>query len=262
MKIARVKNSSGDVVYAGLAGDELFELSGDIYGEFELTNKKVEPAEWLSPIDPQIYFCIAANYKAHVDECDLEVPKEPKIFMKNSACAVGHNQAIRIPAVCDDEVDYEGELAVVIGKPCCNVKPENVKDYILGYSVCNDVSARIWQLERGDGQWVRGKSFDTFGPLGPYLVTKDEIADPHNLNIRTVLNGEVVQESSTARMIHSVEKLISFLCQDTTLLPGTVILTGTPEGVGWAREPKLTLKNGDEITVEVESVGKLTNPVV
>ncbi len=139
---------------------------------------------------------------------------------------------------------------------------ENAFDYVLGYMVGHDVSARIWQMDKGGSQWCRAKGFDTFAPLGPVLVTPDEVPNPSGLAIRTLLNGKVVQNGNTAKMIFDVQDLITFLSEDTTLLPGSVIMTGTPEGIGWARTPKLTLKHGDTVTVEIDKVGRLINPVV
>ena len=159
-------------------------------------------------------------------------------------------------------MDYEGELAVVIGKPARDVSEKEALNYVLGYTVSNDISARRWQIQGGGGQWCRGKGFDTFCPLGPSLLTPDELGDPQKLHIQTRLNGEVMQDSNTSHMIHSVASLIAFLSQDTTLLPGTVILTGTPSGVGSARDPRIFLKDGDIIEVEIEKIGVLRNPVV
>lgn len=170
---------------------------------------------------------------------------------------------IQLPrSLHSDQVDYECELAVVIGKRCKNVSVEDALDYVLGYTCANDVSARDWQKGHGGGQWVKGKSFDTFCPLGPILVTADRIPDPQILPIRTLLNGEVRQESYTGDMIFSVAQLISFLSGSTTLLPGTVILTGTPEGVGMAAKPPRFLKQGDELVVEITGIGMLHNTVV
>jgi 2-keto-4-pentenoate hydratase/2-oxohepta-3-ene-1,7-dioic acid hydratase in catechol pathway len=159
-------------------------------------------------------------------------------------------------------VDYECELAVVIGKRCKNVSRADALKYVLGYTCANDVSARDWQLNLGGGQWCQGKSFDTFCPLGPAIVTTDDIPNPDTLRIRTHLNGEVLQDWNTSDMIFDVRALIEFLSASKTLLPGTVILTGTPHGVGFARKPPVWLKAGDTITVEIEKIGSLTNPVV
>src|SRR5262249_4310104 len=160
-----------------------------------------------------------------------------------------------------DEVDYECELAVVIGKTCKNVPKAKAYEYILGYTCANDVSARDWQLKRGGGQWCRGKTFDTFAPLGPSLVTKEDIHDPHALRIQTILNGEALQDWNTSDMIFDIPTIIEFLSGSTTLLPGTVILTGTPQGVGVARKPPVFLKAGDTVSVVIEKIGTLTNPV-
>jgi 2-keto-4-pentenoate hydratase/2-oxohepta-3-ene-1,7-dioic acid hydratase in catechol pathway len=160
-----------------------------------------------------------------------------------------------------DEVDYECELAVVIGRPCKNVSRQRALDYVLGYTCCNDVSARDWQLKRGGGQWCRGKSFDTFSPLGPCLVTRDELPNPNELAIRTTLNGEVMQDWNTNDMIFDVPTLIEFLSGSTTLPAGTVILTGTPHGVGMVRKPPRWLRAGDVVSIEIEGIGTLTNPV-
>ena len=160
------------------------------------------------------------------------------------------------------EVDYECELAVVIGRECRNVSREAALDHVLGYCCANDVSARDWQRQGGGGQWCRGKSFATFCPLGPVLVTRDAIPDPNALRIRTILNGEVMQDWSTGDMIFDVPTLIEFLSASTVLRPGTVILTGTPHGVGAARTPPVFLRAGDSVSIEIEGIGTLTNPVV
>ena len=160
-----------------------------------------------------------------------------------------------------DRVDYECELAVVIGRNCKNISASKAFDYVAGYTCANDVSARDWQKHAGGGQWCRGKTFDTFCPLGPYLITPDEIPDPQNLKIRTLLNGEAVQDWSTNDMIFPVAQIIEFLSGSTTLPPGTVILTGTPHGVGMASTPPRWLRPGDQVTIEIEKIGLLTNPV-
>jgi 2-keto-4-pentenoate hydratase/2-oxohepta-3-ene-1,7-dioic acid hydratase in catechol pathway len=173
------------------------------------------------------------------------------------------NAPIVIPkALPSEQVDYECELAVVIGKACKNVSRDDALQYVLGYTCANDVSARDWQLQRGGGQWCRGKFFDTFAPLGPCLVTTDEIPNANELRIKTVLNDEVVQDWNTNDMIFDVPTLIEFLSGSTTLLPGTVILTGTPHGVGMARKPPRWLRSGDVVTIDIERIGALTNPVV
>jgi len=192
----------------------------------------------------------------------MVVPTNPLLFHKNPSAVTGPFDAIKIPRVTTNTVDYEVELAVVIGKTCKDVSEEKALDYVLGYTVANDVSERGWQLEAklGGGQWNRGKSFDTFCPLGPSLVLAPYL-DPTNVTLTTVINGRELQRGNTAEMIFPVAKLISFLSQDTTLLPGTVILTGTPEGIGWAREPKVLLKAGDRVEVAVSGIGKISNTV-
>ena len=190
------------------------------------------------------------------------MPEYPILFVKGLNTLQNPGDPILLPRYMrSDEVDYECELAVVIGKPCKNVSPENALEYVLGYTCANDVSARDWQIKRGGGQWCRGKFFDTFCPLGPCLVTTETIPDPNTLGIRTRLNGVTVQDWNTNDMIFPVPELISFLSGSSTLLPGTVILTGTPHGVGMARTPPLWLKPGDIVTIEIDQIGTLTNPV-
>jgi len=206
---------------------------------------------------------VGHNYRAHALESGAEIPKHPMIFMKAPTTVQNPGDPIVIPRFLrSDKVDFEGELGVVIGRPCKNVSPEEALSYVLGFVAANDVSARDWQKEKGGGQFCRGKSFDTFCPVGPCLVTIDELPDPSNLTLRTYVNEDKMQDSSTSDMIFDVPKLISFLSGSTTLLPGTLILTGTPSGVGEARDPKRFLVPGDEVTVEIEGIGLLTNPVV
>ena len=238
-------------------------LSGDLFGELHPSGELTPIIERRAPLEPTNIFCIGLNYREHANETGQEAPQQPVLFMKPTSTVIGPSEPIRIPAACErgPEVDYEGELAVIIGKAAYDVGESEALDYVFGYACANDVSARRWQKRGGGGQWVRGKSFDTFCPLGPALVTKDEIPDPQRLRLATRLNGELMQSSSTANMIFSVASLISFISRDTTLLPGTVILTGTPPGVGVAREPAVFLKSGDQVTVAIESIGELSNPV-
>lgn len=262
MKIASIIDDKGDQTYASLKPDgTMLKLAGDVFSGLQETSQIVQVKQWLCPVEPKAIICIAANYTKHADEFHTKVPQYPVLFMKNLSAANSHLQPIYLPEICDDEVDYEGELAVIIGKRCCNVSKEDALDYVLGYTVSNDVSARIWQKQKGGGQFCRGKGFDGFCPMGPVLVMTDEIHDPGNLHIRTELNGQIVQDANTNLMMFDVPTLISFISEGTTLLPGTVILTGTPSGVGWAREPKLLLKTADTISVEIEGIGKLINPV-
>jgi len=216
------------------------------------------------PIPPAV-FCIGLNYKKHAAETGLPEPRFPVVFMKNPASVTGPEENIVVPTVAADplELDYEGELAIVIGpRPVKNVSKAEALNYVLGYTAANDVSARRWQGKKGGSQWSYSKSFDTFCPLGPGLLLEQSDVDPDNLRITTRLNGEVVQDSNTSDMIFDVRSLISFLSQSTTLLPGSVILTGTPEGVGFTRNPPLFMRPGDSVEVELEGAGILRNMVV
>jgi len=184
------------------------------------------------------------------------------VFLKATNSVIGHGSPVILPGAGPKEVDYEAELAIVIGKEAKNISRNDVNEYILGYTCANDVSARDWQFHKQKNQWTRGKSFDTFCPIGPCLVTPDEIQDPDNLRVRSILNGEVMQDSNTSDMFFDVAAIVSDLSRSITLLPGTVILTGTPEGVGFTREPPVFLKDGDTITVVIENIGELSNPVI
>ena len=228
------------------------------------TGQSIRVGKLLAPVLPVNIFCIGHNYQAHAQEGGSAAPEQPIVFMKPVTTLNHPGNPIRIPKVCqqEPETDFECELAVVIGKISKDVPESQALEHVCGYTCAVDVSARLWQLKRGGGQFVRGKGFDTFCPLGPGLVTADEIANPQTLRLTTTLNGELMQDGHTSDMIFSVAHLISFISQDTTLLPGTVILTGTPHGVGFARDPKILLKAGDELVIEVEKIGKLTNPVV
>ena len=208
-------------------------------------------------------FTTSATVTTAAAASNAEPPAHPVLFMKNTAAVQHPGDPIELPrALPSHKVDYECELAVVIGRTAKNVPRERALEHVLGYTCANDVSARDWQRDGGGGQWCQGKGFDTFCPLGPVLVTPDEIPHPNALRIRTVLNGEVMQDWSTDDMIFDVPAIISFLSASKTLLPGTVILTGTPHGVGFARNPPVWLKSGDTVTIEIENIGALTNPVV
>ena len=263
MRIARYVTADGSINWGEEMPDgSIQRLSGSLAGGFQRTGETAAVHARLAPVEATTILCIGLNYRRHAEETKAQIPKVPVLFMKGIN-AVNHPGApIQIPsALRSQKVDYECELAVVIGKPCKNVRREDALKYIAGFTAANDVSARDWQKEGGGGQWCRGKTFDTFAPLGPVLVTPDEIPDPQNLRIRTLVNEEVLQDCSTADMIFDVVTLIEFLSASTTLLPGTVILTGTPHGVGMARTPQRFLQPGDVVTVEIERIGKLTNPV-
>ena len=205
-------------------------------------------------IKPANFFAIGLNYKAHAAETNSNTPKEPIVFNKSPNCIVGPNDDIVIPKF-SKSLDHEVEIAIVIGKKAKYVKEEEAQDYIIGYCICNDISEREWQKDRG-GQWVKGKSGDTFGPLGPYLVTKDEIRDPSNLNLTLDLNGKRRQTGNTSLMIFNFNFLISHISQFITLMPGDVITTGTPAGVGMGMTPPDYLKDGDEMILKVDNLGE------
>lgn len=263
MKIVRYLDPSGKISYgAEQPSGQTVRIEGDIFSDFRPTTEPAQISKLLAPIAPTVMLCIGLNYKHHAAETKASIPEFPVLFMKNPACVQHPGQPIAIPRhLRSDEVDYECELAVIIGRPCKNTSRANALDYVLGYTCANDVSARDWQKTRGGGQWCRGKSFDTFGPLGPCLVTRDEIPNPNALRIRTIVNGETLQDWNTNDMIFDVPTLIEFLSGSTTLLAGTVILTGTPHGVGMARSPARWLRPGDSVTIEIEKIGSLTNPV-
>ena len=263
MKIIRCQNQTGKLAHAALQPDgSALKLDGDIYNSPKVTGEKIWPDKLFSPIQPTSIIGIGLNYRRHAEEIGAKFPEYPVVFFKGINTVQHPGEPILLPTrLKSDEVDYECELAVVIGRPCKNVSREKALDFVLGYTCANDVSARDWQLKRGGGQWCRGKSFDTFSPLGPLLATRDEIPDPNALRIRTVLNGTTMQDWNTGDMIFDVPALIEFLSGGATLLPGTVILTGTPHGVGMAQEPPRWLCSGDHVTVEIEKIGALTNPV-
>jgi 2-keto-4-pentenoate hydratase/2-oxohepta-3-ene-1,7-dioic acid hydratase in catechol pathway len=264
MKIVRYEDAAGVIRHGVLHPDDrVTELAGELFGARRDTKVTSEVRRLLAPLEPAQIFGVGLNYRRHAEESGAKVPEQPVLFMKSANTLQHPGEPIVLPAhLRSDEVDYEVELAVVIGRACRNVPRAHAFDYVLGYTVANDVSARDWQLKRGGGQWTRGKCFDTFCPLGPCLVTTDEIPDPNALALRTVLNGEVVQDWNTRDMIFSVAELIAFLSGSTTLAPGTVILTGTPHGVGMAAKPPRWLREGDVVAVEVEKIGRLENPVV
>lgn len=215
------------------------------------------------PTRPPAILCIGKNYSDHAAEMGGAAPERLVLFMKNPASACGDGDAIVIPAVCDEhgpQVDYEGELAVIVGRDCRDVPEDRALAFVGGYAAANDVSARWWQREGGGGQFCRGKGFDTFCPIGP-VAPAAQVPDPQALRVVTRLNGQVMQDAPTSLMIHSVARIVSELSRGTTLLAGTVILTGTPAGVGFARSPKVFLKDGDVVEVEVVGVGRVRNPV-
>lgn len=264
MKIVRYQDPSGKVHLARPHDNSsLTRLEGDLFGLLQDTGEAAQVSKLLAPIAPAAILCIGLNYRKHAAEGNQPIPEYPVLFMKTPGAVQNPGEPILLPThLKSDAVDYECELAVVIGKTCKNVSKADALKHVLGYTCANDVSARDWQLKKGGSQWCRGKTFDTFCPLGPCLVTADEIPNPNQLGIKTVLNGQTMQDWNTNDMIFDVPTLIEFLSGSTTLHPGTVILTGTPHGVGGARKPPVFLKHGDSITIEIERIGALTNPVL
>jgi 2-keto-4-pentenoate hydratase/2-oxohepta-3-ene-1,7-dioic acid hydratase in catechol pathway len=219
-------------------------------------------AQLLPPVpNPSKIICIGLNYRDHAAESGVPVPPEPVLFSKYPTALIGHLEQIVLPRV-SKEVDYEAELVVVIGRGGRHIPREKAREHVGGYTVGHDVSARDWQLNKPAKQWMAGKTFDTFAPTGPELITPDEVPDPHNLGIRLRLNGQTMQDSNTQQLIFGVDDLISYLSQIFTLESGDLIFTGTPPGVGMARKPPVWLKPGDVVEVEIDQLGTLRNTVV
>ena len=217
-------------------------------------------ASLLAPIPrPPKIVCIGLNYRDHAAEGKMAIPEVPTVFAKFPTAVIGHGQPIVLPRN-SAKPDYEAEFAVVIGKRGRHIPEDRWREHVFGYTIMNDVSARDFQM--ATSQWTMGKTFDTFAPLGPAMVTADEVPDPHSLAISLTLNGELMQNSNTGNMIFQVPRLIAFLSSVFTLEPGDIISTGTPAGVGFARKPPRLLKPGDEVTVRIEGLGELSNPVV
>ena len=259
MRIARIRTSEGTTTHAVVEDQLARPIQGDIFGQWKATGKPIplEKVKLLPPLTPVNLLCFGRNYKAHAEEGGADLPSAPLLFIKANSCVIASGEPIVIPSAAPDRVDYEAELAVVIGRPARNVRRQDALAYVFGYTCANDVSAR--DVQNKDGQWSRAKSFDTFGPLGPWIETD---CDPFNLRITGRLNGSVMQDDSTASLIFDVPFLISYLSQGMTLMPGTVLSTGTPAGCGFARRPAVWLKPGDTFDVEIDGIGTLTNPVV
>jgi len=258
MKLYRLLDEASGITYAAGDADGGFRrIDGDILGAFAVTDEPVRPTKVLPPVNPPNIFAIGLNYRAHAAETGKAIPDAPVVFAKATTSLTGPGDPIVLPAAGPGRVDYEVELAVVIGRSCRNLPARNAGEVILGYTIANDVSARDWQQRLG--QWVRAKSFDTFCPLGPCIETTLDAADAH---LTATLNGRIMQDGRTSDLIFSVPELVAFLSADLTLRAGTVILTGTPSGVGAARDPQVFLSAGDTITCAIEGVGALSNPVV
>ncbi len=245
----------------------LLEAGPDVWARLatDLATKEWEPfvrplagLKLDAPVRPSKIVAVGQNYFDHVREQNAVLPERPILFAKFPTTIIGAGDEIRWDPGLSADIDWEAELAVVIGRPARRVRAEDAYEVVFGYTVANDVTAR--DLQKGDGQWVRGKSLDTFCPLGPWIVSRDEVPEPHGLPIRTRVNGALMQDSRTDQLIFRIPTLIEFITRAFTLLPGDIILTGTPPGVGAYRKPPVFLKNGDVVTVEVETIGALTNP--
>ena len=254
MKIVRIKTNNG--IQSGVVKDGSVRIvSGDVFSDWQFTGEVVplEMEKLQAPLKPEAILCIGRNYKAHALECGNDLPKTPVLFIKANSALCGPNDCVFLAPEETKQVDYEAELAVIIGKAAKNVSPERALDHVFGYTCANDVSARDCQYE--NGQWARGKSFDTFCPLGPWIETE---LDPMDLEITGRRNGEIVQHSRTSLMIFPIPYLISYLSRTMTLLPGTVLLTGTPAGVvlGVKENPRW-LAAGESFEVEIQGIGSL-----
>ncbi len=254
-------NSTLDVINRGAEGVEQLEALVTLQTGSRVSVAGISEAEieFLPAVRPGKILAIGRNYADHAIEGGGEPPKAPLIFAKLSNALSAHNAPIVLPMV-SETIDWEAELAVVIGRRAKSVSEADALDHVFGYTLMNDVTAR--DLQRKDGQWTRGKGLDTFAPLGPFITTSDEIEDIQNLKIEGLYNGEVSQASNTSKMIFSIAYLISYISQGITLEPGDVIASGTPEGVGFFRDPPVLLKPGDICEVRVEKLGALRNPVV
>ena len=262
MKIVRFLDAGDRERYGSLTDHgQTAAIEGDVFGEFALTDELLDVSSLkriLPPVDPPVVMAAGLNYKSHADEGGHPYPQAPLLFMKAPTSVVGPDDDIVLPHTAPDEVDYEAELAVVIGKRAKNVPADSAREFILGYTCGNDVTARDCQM-RLDRQWTRAKSFDTFCPLGPCIATD---IDADNLDIKLTLNGKTMQHSNTSDLIFPVNELVSYISRNMTLKPGTVIMTGTPAGVGVMRQPPVYLKAGDVVEVTIEGIGTLKNAVV
>ncbi len=263
MRVIRYEDERGVIRLGALQADgSALRITGDIFGAHAVTREPAAVRKLLAPVVPTNVLCIGRNYRRRGPESDSAPPEYPIVFMKATTAVQDPGVPILLPRrLRSDEVTHEGELAVVVGKRCKNVPAAGALDYVLGYTCAIDVTARDWQDRWGGGQWWRGKSFDTFSPLGPWLVLADELQDPAGLRVRTMLNAMVTHDGSTTDMIFDVPTLIAFLSGDTTLTPGTVILTGAPPRTEVVGKSPILLKPGDVVTVDIEGIGRLTNPV-
>lgn len=260
MKIARFVDSEGVERLGQPTGqDRARVIEGELFGDYRLGQAEATIARLLPPVWPPNIFGIGLNYRDHAAEGGREPPDAPLVFLKATTSVIAAGEAIRLPPSAPGEVDFEAELAVIIGRRAARVSLQAAPDYVLGYTCANDVTARDCQ-RRLDRQWARAKGFDTFCPLGPVLVTPDEF-DPFEAMVESFLNDQPMQQGCTADMIFDCPTLVSYLSYQFTLLPGTVICTGTPAGVGCSRQPPVFLRPGDRVTVRIGGIGELSNPV-
>ena len=263
MKYARIvaDGLDGKGSYGILEGNDIHIIrNSPLDGKIEKTGASVhvtDVSKFLPPVDTPNIIALGLNYREHARESRMDLPPAPVIFLKSVTSLTGHLRQIILPAEAPDFVDYEAELTIVMGKRGRNIPEEEAAEYILGYTCGNDVSARDCQMKI-DKQWARAKSFDTFAPVGPYVATD---INPDSLRIQSRVNGSVMQDSSTSDMIFGVQKVVAYLSRQMTLMPGTLIMTGTPSGVGFARQPQVFLREGDTVEIEIEKVGVLRNTV-
>jgi 2-keto-4-pentenoate hydratase/2-oxohepta-3-ene-1,7-dioic acid hydratase in catechol pathway len=258
MKIARYRYD-GQTRYGIIEGDLVYPCDGDPFTELSKSQKAIDlgSVRLLAPVSPPNILCLGLNYRRHADESAMTYPAAPLLFLKATTTLCGPGDPIVLPEAYQDSIDYEVELVIVIGKKAKDVSEEEVPRVVLGYTIGNDVSNRAAQFN--DGQWARGKSHDTFCPIGPAIVTD---LDGDNLNISCRLEGQTMQDSNTSDMIFSCRQIVSYLSRSLTLLPGTIIMTGTPSGVGFARKPPVFLKAGQTVECRIEGIGLLANPIV
>ncbi len=254
-------DETGDLLRIVRGGDAMLERVREAMHNQRRREFNLDEVTVTAPLfNPSKIIAVGLNYIDHCEEAKLPVPKEPVLFSKFPNSITGPYDDLRWPESVTREVDYEVELGVVIGRRGRNISEKDALDYVCGYTVVNDVSARDLQFANAK-QWDRGKSLDTFCPWGPYIVTRDEVGDPHTLDVRTVLNGQEMQKSNTSKLVFNVNQIIAYASQGTTLMPGDLIPTGTPFGVGFSRTPPVFLKHGDICECEVERVGKIINKV-
>ena len=262
MKYVRFLSKDEVVTQGMVKADGATEvIKGDIFGEHAPTGVECgleAIKEYLVPVDIPSIIALGGNYADHAKECNEDVPELPLVFLKAVTTLTAHLSEIVLPTIAPSEVDYEAELGVIIGKRAKNIAPEQAAAHIFGYTCANDVSARDCQLKI-DRQWARGKSFDTFAPVGPFVETE---LDPTDVRVRSFVNDQCMQDDRTSNLVCPVFDLVSYLSRNMTLMPGTLIITGTPPGVGMARNPQVFLKPGDHVVVDVEGVGRLENTVV